>query len=61
MDYISIMFANKGDSVTLDLIDNERKALKAVNAAIESDSKEIQTTLAVLGAPGARATKEEKP
>ncbi len=60
VDYISIMFANKGDSVTLDLIDNERKALKVVNEAIESDSEQIENSLAALGKPKRQSSKGGK-
>lgn len=56
VDYISIMFANKGDSVTFDLLDNERKALKAVNAAIDADHAKLEASLDVLGSPDRQST-----
>ena len=51
VDYISIMFANKGDSVTFDLLNNERKALKAVNEAINTDKAKLEASLALFGSP----------
>ncbi len=56
VDYISIMFANKGDSITFDLIDNERKALKAVNEAIDSDNEKLEVSLSVFGSPDRQST-----
>ena len=56
VDYISIMFANKGDSVTFDLLDNERKALRAVNAAIDSDHEKLKASLAMFGRPDRQST-----
>lgn len=56
VDYISIMFANKGDSVTFDLLDNERKALKAVNEAIDADNEKLEASLAIFGSPDRQST-----
>lgn len=56
VDYISIMFANKGDSVTFDLLDNERKALNAVNEAIDADTNKLHNTLSKFGTPDRQST-----
>lgn len=56
VDYLNIMFANKGDSISFDLLDNERKALKTVNEAIESDNKKLHTTLSEFGSPDRQST-----
>jgi hypothetical protein len=49
VDHLSILFANKGDSVTNDEIEATEKTLKSINATIKSDSKKIETRLSVLG------------
>jgi len=43
VDYLSIMFANKGDSVGVREIEDERDALKQVNEAIDADFEMIRT------------------
>ena len=60
VDSLSIIFANKGDSVTLDLIDNPRKAFKAVNQAIEADHERIEAQLLTLGKPKRQKSKTGK-
>jgi hypothetical protein len=49
VDHLSILFANKGDSVTNEQIEDEQKALKSINAAIESDNKKIEIRLSAIG------------
>lgn len=51
VDHLSILFANKGDFVTNGLIEDEQKALKSINAAIESDNKKLEIRLSTLGKP----------
>jgi hypothetical protein len=49
VDHISIMFANKGDSTSSTLGYNQRKQLKAINDAIDTDSKKIEDVFIPLG------------
>jgi len=49
VDYISIMFANKGDSVKAGQVDDRDDALKAVNQAIEADEATLRSRFDTLG------------
>lgn len=49
VDYLSIMFANKGDSIGTGAVEDEDAAFDRVNEAIEADRQAIQTKLRALG------------
>lgn len=49
VDYISIMFSNKGDSVKVGEVTDQQDALRAVNAAIDADTEALRARLDRLG------------
>jgi hypothetical protein len=49
VDYLSIMFANKGDSVKAGQVDDRADALAAVNDAIEADEAKLRSRFEPLG------------
>lgn len=49
VDYLSIMFANKGDSVPLGSVDDVDEAFDLLNDAIDADQEAIRSRLDTLG------------